>query len=226
MSGAFLHYVGGAVFIEMFISSLSVFTGNSDYTPGKNPIILIIIIVTYLYALVKLSTTAKFGLLAMSAFITIPLMFSLGVFMVYLSGIVSGIVVPILVLFFTMLCIMDNKTNSFNFIKTIREINKSFGANSDIYDCPGDGSIVKIFKYIFGVILNNILIFVIAPIILYNIISSYTSESTKFVSEGIKNTHTIFGIILLLLLSLTNDQVLKIISGLINSARSASPLEK
>jgi hypothetical protein len=188
----FLTKGGSDYFVKMFGNSFKLFTDPKGYKLNTSTTIIIAIAMIYEISMIIVKyKTAVFAdprlILGWIVF------FGVALGLVF----IAEFIIPLFIFYITMLCMMDNKESPFNFPKVMSDINKSFiGDSDDIYECPEAGTdlekFISRFNKIFGkVILENIHIWVLIPIIIYNIHTSrydgpegFTEGARGFSAKG------------------------------------------
>ena len=202
----FLTKGASTYFVKMFGNSFKLVTDQKKYKHNETTTIIIAIATVYEICMlvIKYKSPVFFSPYAIPAWI---LFFGIAVIL----GIIAEFVIPLFVFYLTILCMMDNKESPFNFIKVISDINKSFvGESDDIYECPVSATDfekleIKFNKYFGKILLENIHIWVLTPIIIYNIYNAGIIKST-----GVRMAHNLIGASALIALITTNKYVISI----------------
>lgn len=191
-------------FVKTFGNSFKLFIDPTSYK--LNVTATIILAISMVYEISMIIVKYKTAVFADPRLILFWILFfgiSMGL------GFIAEFVIPMFVFYVTMLCMMDNKDSPFNFLKVMSDINKSFvGDSDDIYECPVVGTdlekfIIRCNKILGKVILENIHIWVLVPIIAYNIYNTETGKS-RIQSNYLRRAHNSIGGVTIFMLILTN----------------------
>ena len=191
-------------FVKTFGNSFKLFIDPTSYK--LNVTATIILAISMVYEISMIIVKYKTAVFADPRLILFWILFfgiSMGL------GFIAEFVIPMFVFYVTMLCMMDNKDSPFNFPKVMSDINKSFvGDSDDIYECPVVGTdlekfIIRCNKFLGKVILENIHIWVLVPIIAYNIYNTETGKS-RIQSNYLRRAHNSIGGVTIFMLILTN----------------------
>jgi hypothetical protein len=188
-------------FVKTFGNSFKLFIDPTSYKLNVTATIILAISMVYEISMIIVKyKTAAFADPRLILFWILFFGIAMGL------GFIAEFVIPMFVFYVTMLCMMDNKDSPFNFPKVMSDINKSFvGDSDDIYECPVAGTdlekfIIRCNKILGKVILENIHIWVLVPIIAYNI---YNTES-RIQSNYLRRAHNSIGGVTIFMLIITN----------------------
>uniref|UniRef100_A0A6C0F3N2 Uncharacterized protein n=1 Tax=viral metagenome TaxID=1070528 RepID=A0A6C0F3N2_9ZZZZ len=191
-------------FVKTFGNSFKLFIDPTSYKLNVTATIILAISMVYEISMIIVKyKTAAFADPRLILFWILFFGIAMGL------GFIAEFVIPMFVFYVTMLCMMDNKDSPFNFPKVMSDINKSFvGDSDDIYECPVAGTdlekfIIRCNKILGKVILENIHIWVLVPIILYNIYNTESGKS-RIQSNYLRRAHNSIGGVTIFMLIITN----------------------